>query len=442
MTDHRKNIDRCDLTMFYSLCGMVWFIPISAALVEWMFGICLIAFLIKRSLSYRLELAGMEQPPSTFKDSLYFALKYLKPVDNILNKPLLIFVVAAVLSAIFGIRPSVSFQSIVFKVLQNIFTSFFFIEVVTSRKRLKIFLWIFLASVLLININGVFQSLVGQDFIRNRTLIDGRIVSSFRHPNDFAAYLTIVIPVLFSLSVIQFLNSRIKRDAFLEQEDQSGVFGSGYFVGAMFILLIISAISLGLTFSRGGWLACGISLFFLVYKRPRSLMLYLVCGALFLGIFVVKMVHERETNIGGSYRNVFFNTSDRANNWREAMTVVKERPLFGVGLNNYTRITFLRNFHRTEYPHNCYLQIAVEMGLIGLISFSWVFWVLFKEGLDRLKQLKERLNYHLLLGAMVGLGGFLIQSFFDTNFYSTQLSSLMWLTVGLIVTIPKIELRN
>ena len=82
------------------------------------------------------------------------------------------------------------------------------------------------------------------------------------------------------------------------------------------------------------------------------------------------------------------------------------------------------------------------MGVTGLLTFCWVFWVLFKQGLGFLKQLKEHLTYHLQLGALVGLGGFLIQSFFDTNFYSTQLSSLMWLTIGMILAVPKIELKK
>lgn len=444
MTDLQKYIDRCDLTIFGALCGMIWFIPISAALVEWMFGICLIAYLVKRCLSYRQELAGMDpsRKPSTLSRRLQIVLKHLKPVENGLNWPLLFFVGAAILSAVFGICPSVSFQSIVFKVLQNVFTAFFFIEAVNTRKRLKVFIGIFLGSLTLINLNGIYQYINHVGFVRNRELMDGRVLSSFRHPNDFAAYLTIAIPIVFSLSVIQFLNSSGNRDAFLEREDQSGFFSSKYFIWLSLVLLIISLISLGLTYSRGGWLACGLSLFFLVFKRPKLLVSYLVLGALFMGIFVVKMVNERSTNIGGSYKNVFFNTSDRGNNWREAMDVIKEKPLFGVGLNNYTRVAFLKNFRRPEYPHNCYLQIAAEMGMTGLLTFGWVLWVLFKQGLGFLKQLREHLTYHLQLGALVGLGGFLIQSFFDTNFYSTQLSSLMWLTIGLILAVPKIELKK
>ncbi|MGE0268337.1 MAG: O-antigen ligase family protein [Candidatus Omnitrophota bacterium] len=444
MIDWQKYIDRCDLTIFCALCGMIWFIPISAALVEWMFGICLIAFLIKRSLSYRQQYAQTDSTNQSPRggQSLKSVLKYLKPADNHLNKPLFLFVLAAVLSAVFGIRPSVSFQSIVFKVLQNLFTAFFFVEAVNSRKRLKIFLGIFLASIMLININGIYQYIVREDFIRHRVVTDGRVLSSFRHPNDFASYLTVVIPVLFSLSVIQFLNLKVKRDVFLEREDSSGFFSSPYFLGICFFLLCMSVISLGLTFSRGGWLACGLALFCLVYKRPKLLILYLVLGLLFGGIFVVKMVNERTTNIGGSYKSVFFNTSDRGSNWSEALSIIKERPVFGVGLNNYTRVAFLEKFRRPEYPHNCYLQIAAEMGLVGLLSFFWVFWSLFKAGGNHLKQLKEYLSYHLHLGVMAGLGAFLIQSFFDTNFYSTQLTSYMWLTIGVMLAIPKIELKN
>jgi hypothetical protein len=45
----------------------------------------------------------------------------------------------------------------------------------------------------------------------------------------------------------------------------------------------------------------------------------------------------------------------------------------------------------------------------------------------------------LLLGSLIGLGGFLVHSFFDTNFYSVQLGSFMWLIMGFIVAVQKID---
>ncbi|MBP9855446.1 MAG: O-antigen ligase family protein [Candidatus Omnitrophica bacterium] len=440
MINLRKFIERCDLIIFGALCGMIWFVPISSAGVEWMFGICLITFLTKRCLCYRQELADTKTSKLIFsRKNFLSALSYLKPVGNPLNKPIFVLVLVALLSAIFGVRPYVSIPAIITKLLQDTFTAFFIVETVNSSKRLKIILGFFLASIFMINIDGMYQYVTQTDFMRGRVMTDGRLSSAFRHPNDFASYLIVVIPILISLSVVQFLNLKDMKMGFVKFE---GFFNSVKFLTICFILAIVSTISLGLTYSRAGWLACGLCLFFLVYKRPKLLAVYCALGILFLGIFTVKMVHERTTNIGGSYKNALFNVSDRDNNWREALGMIKKNPVFGVGLNNYTLVATLEKFRRPEYPHNCYLQITAEMGIVGLIAFIWVLWTLYKVSLIYLRQLKDSLNYHLLLGAMVGLGAFLVQSFFDTNFYSTQLSALMWLTVGLILAIPKIELKN
>ena len=438
MVDRELIITRCDQVMFCAVCGLAWFIPISIALVEWMFGIGLLAWLIKRGTIFKALME--EEGAGGWGGQARLLLLSFKPKHGALNRPLLVFLAVVIVSALLGFSPLKSLSAVLTKVLQWVMTYVIVLEAVTTRKHVRVIGLVLLASAALISINGLVQYSTATGFIRQRTVIDGRrVMSTFRHPNDFAGWLTIILPTVFSLSFIQFFRARQGRDAFLEGSDRSGFLQSTAFIAISFAVLALAGVCLGLTYSRGGWLATGVALLIATARQPRILVPLLVAGAVFLGVFAVRMVSDRTTNIGGSMKNVFTNVSDRNTIWSEGLQLVRERPLLGIGFNNYLQTVKQRVNKRQEYAHNCYLQMAAETGIAGLLAFLWIPVSLFREGLRQLPRVRDRFPHHLLLGLLTGTGAFLLHSFFDTNFYSTQLSSLLWLAVGLIPAIPRSE---
>ncbi len=441
MARFQTAIQRADRAMYLAMCGLIYFIPISSALVEWMFGIGLLSYILKRSFMYRQTLDAMsEEERATLKsERLRLWISHFKPVESRIYKAIMVYCVIVLLSTVFSMYPINSLQAFVFKTLQSFLTIMIFTEAVSSKKRLKRFLFVWLFSIALININGLYQYSSGTGFIRMKDMYWGRVKSSFAHPNDFASYLIGLIPILFSLSFLQFFQKRQKSTVILNQADDTAELGAPLGMLAVFLLFLYSIFSLGVTYSRGGWLACFFSLFLLLMRKPKLLAMCVVPGLIFIGLFTFKMLHERTMNISGSLHNILFNYSDREGNWLAALQIIKDHPIFGVGLNNYTYAIHTYEVKRAEYPHNCFLQLTAELGIPALISFCWIFVTLFREGLGQLKQLHERWTYHCLAGGMAGLVAFLIQGFFDTSFYSTQLSAYMWLLVGFIIAVPRVE---
>ncbi len=86
--------------------------------------------------------------------------------------------------------------------------------------------------------------------------------------------------------------------------------------------------------------------------------------------------------------------------------------------------------------------MVVEIGLLGLGTFLWSIFVLFKSSLQNLRKIKNEFWFFLIAGLLSGLFGFLVHSFFDTNFYSVQLGNLMWVVMGAIVVVQKIALDD
>ena len=114
--------------------------------------------------------------------------------------------------------------------------------------------------------------------------------------------------------------------------------------------------------------------------------------------------------------------------WSEATRIIEVHPILGSGLNTYAKMAT-----QFGYAHNCYLQMAAEIGILGLIVFLVMLGFLYGGAVQALPYIRDPFIVAVTTGAMAGLFGFLTQSFLDTTFYSVQLSNLMWIFMGLIV---------
>jgi O-antigen ligase len=56
----------------------------------------------------------------------------------------------------------------------------------------------------------------------------------------------------------------------------------------------------------------------------------------------------------------------------------KERPLFGSGLGGFNRFYKTRLPQDIKYPHNIFLEVAVEFGIVGLAGLIYLLWWIFK----------------------------------------------------------------
>jgi len=466
-----KFITWCDKAMAFSFYALIYFLPISIALAETFTGMALVFYLLKRGASYLIRSKGEDlrwHALSFSRNRIFFFLKCFKPIKSNLNIPIAIFLLWNLISTLISQIPSVSWAGFFGKTLQSAFIYFTFIECIRSRKHLKIFLTVFLISNTLICINGLYQSYVGHGFIFGHQY-DGRISSSLRHANDFGAYLLIGIPILFCLSFLTDRKSSMPRT---EAEDSSYLF-----LPKVKVLLIVSFMlaltCLGFTYSRGAWVGFILSLVLMSLFGLRSrkiiisnsllIVFFLVIfypGIMtnmripFLGIHspstssssVVKVDHVEhlQKRLNNRFRAVnvpqFLARNNRLGYWERSFSIIKDYPLFGCGLNTYALIAGRYSNGWGGYPHNSYLQMTAETGFVGITAFLWILFVLFRDSLRALRRIDIPANKILFFSFLTGLLGFLIHSFFDTNFYSVQLGSLLWIMIGVVVAFQKIEL--
>jgi len=401
--------------------------------MEWAFGLAFIAFLIKREtmLFYNLMEYLQRADGTSFKKGMGVFLKSFKPVESPLNLPIAIFLGVAFATIFVSYAPAHSIKGFIFKTLQGAFTCFMVMEAVNTKKRLKIFMSVFFIAIAVTAVNGLYQYITEEGFLRHRLFLDGRVTSSFRHANDLGAYLVIALPILYCL--FRFF-SLLKKDSQLLGARRN------FILSLVLLVFVYSLIAVGLTYSRGAWLSLTIAFFLMLIRKPKFLVYFFLIFMLFISVFTVKMIHERTANIHSTSQGIF-TSSTRDVFWQSAWKIIKKHPVLGVGVNAYTEAAKDFDIVWKGYPHNCYLQMLAEMGVIGLAAFLWILYRLFRHGFSNLKKIQDQFSHHLLKGLLIGFLGFLIHSFFDTFFYSNQLGSLMWIMIGLIVAVQRIELE-
>lgn len=432
-----NRVQICDKVMAFGYYILIFFLPIAPAFVESFFGVIIFSFLIKRIFIFQYKYAQLTHP-TKFSDIYNVFIQSFRPVESFLNRPIGIYTLIAFLSIFISYSPLLSAKGFFFKLLQGTYLYFLFIECMNSRKRINIFLIIYLAALMLVIINGAVQYFWGEGFVQHYLKVEGRISSCMKHPNELAIYLVILLPFLLYLNrFFAFTKTNNSRNIF---DQKKGTILNVIFQILAGILLLGALFCIGVTYSRGAWIALIFVLVFLYMKNRKQLLLIFFIFALGIMVFTFGMIKERTVNTKGvegvltvSGRNAYI-----ASAWE----VIKRHPLMGTGLNTYSVTIVNYDVPWKAYPHNCYLHLAAELGAFGLISFLWILVKLYKVSIKQMPMIKDEWIQHILITFLAGLLGFLIHSFFETFFYSTQLGNLFWVILGLIVAVQHLGIKK
>ncbi len=294
-------------------------------------------------------------------------------------------------------------------------------------------------------------------------LSSNRIFSFFLHPNSFAGYLAMLIPVSICSFVATLLASRRAARAIQEDEELPP-----FSVVAWAVVALVQAAALVWTFSRGAWLSLFISLVCLavfVLSRGRrwwreaavALCLFSIVAAVsgIAGVQGQPPGHQPgqqgadlpvmdDTGLsGGQVPTVGDLVSQatwqaRLTYWQGALGMIKARPLLGVGSaafgSAYPRFKVLGGYTSQE-AHNDPLQVLAETGFIGFIPFM-VFWLLVvRLGLRSCSAESSISVRWLRLGLLFGIIAFFLHSLVDFDFEIPGIALTVCAFCGLLVAV-------
>ena len=333
---------------------------------------------------------------------------------------LLLLFLANIASCVVSVSLAHSLKALFAKTLEYMLFFLIVAEVFSDAKRSKKLLWIISISLALFFIDGIVQYVTGFDLVRKYRL-DGYMRGPMGSHNDFGTYVIIFIPIFlaFAINMKQSLKYRI----------------------IMFIVLSMSLCCLFLSSCRAAWVGFIFMIVFFVIVKNKwlflSSVLVLILSLFLLQDFVKSNIKEEDVKerISADY-----SINHRFLMAKEAIIMILDRPVLGMGLNTYTIMGPKYKIHPLGgmYPHNSYLHKTVETGLVGLGMFFLFVWSLYSIGIRSLwllssKNMTGSIEYILIRGLMAGLIGLLVNALFDTTLYALKLITVFWVMSGVLI---------
>jgi O-antigen ligase len=234
----------------------------------------------------------------------------------------------------------------------------------------------------------------------------GWIYGPYVNHNHYAGLMEMLVPVPLILSLTRLAPAKVRTAA---------AAAAAVMVGTIF-----------LSGSRGGMLAIAAELVILaalLVKQKRGLR-----TAVGIGVFMVIVIgllvwiggaelSKRLATAGPGHSEL---SSDiRAYINRDGFRMFLKRPVLGWGLGAFPIVypqfrTFYTNFFVNE-AHNDYLQLLVEMGLLGFATMVWFVVTLYITAIKKIGNWAGEISGAVTLACLLGLSGILVHSAVDFN---------------------------
>jgi O-antigen ligase len=181
----------------------------------------------------------------------------------------------------------------------------------------------------------------------------------------------------------------------------------------------------------------------LFYKKEfnKFFLLILLLFILFFSAFnFSKNVETRYKEFSSVVTNITYSSWWKLYN--SAYRLWLKKPLIGYGLKNYrvncdlelTDIN-LENPHQlcSTHPHNLYLELLSETGLIGLLFFLSFFFIFFKKVFKKIKFKLRDLNILIIVSCSISIFLILWPIKTSGSFYTSWNGLFLWLLLGIVL---------
>ncbi|MFN2417097.1 MAG: O-antigen ligase family protein [Pyrinomonadaceae bacterium] len=272
------------------------------------------------------------------------------------------------------------------------------VNAVRTERRLRWMLLLSVGSAVALGAAALYDFRAGRLTVEGYR-VEGSLGGIFENPNDMALHLVTMLPVAVALA----FGSR-------------GILRKALYLGAAGLMLAGTVV----TYSRAGFLGLAASSLVLAWMLGRRHRLAVVSGAfaLVVGLLVlapggygarVFSIYDRSLDAYGS-------ADARQALLMRSVLVALRNPLFGVGMGNFSYVSF-----RNQVTHNAYTQVAAEMGAAALVLYA----LYIVTPLRRLRAVaretfdarKTSRFYYLAAGLAASLVAFMVASFFASVAY-------------------------
>lgn len=247
-----------------------------------------------------------------------------------------------------------------------------------------------------------------------------RMFSTFFDPNFLGIFLVLNLMLILGVFLYQFGK---KRDL--------GI------LGGLGILGVLNFVAIFLTYSRSALLAltAGSIIFLTMYGKKKLILVFL--SIIFLSVYLFYSINKSDTTT--VFRDI--SSEARVGSTLSTFPIIKDNLLVGVGFNAYRyaqlRYGILKNDARWEASHsgagtdNSFLFILATTGVIGFITFIYLWWKIIKSQLNIFSGKSN--NYQKMISAVTvsSIGGVFVSSLFINSLFYPFIMYWIWILIGL-----------
>lgn len=234
-----------------------------------------------------------------------------------------------------------------------------------------------------------------------------RALSFFTHPNFYALWAAPLLALLIP-DLAENLKSKI--------------------LNLKSISWTLGALGLLLSFSRAGWLGLAAAiLIYLIVAAGKKIRKMAFGAVIIIAVLVISIPNLRWRFVLPFYGEK--SAVSRLSLWTTGVKAIKQSPIFGLGLTGFSRnwknLNTDPNLDTHNFPHNIFLDLWVETGLLGLISFIGLVGFYIYNGL------KNRQNI-IALGVGLFLIALVIQGQIDNPYFKNDIALVFWMVLSLL----------
>ena len=360
--------------------------------------------------------------------SILFIIKIFKKKVSLndIDKWVLIFLIFylyIILISFFSLDVKSSLISSISQIRFLLF-ALFISSININLKNLQKIYYLYSIILILVSLDVIYQYIFKIDIfgLSSEPLIPTRHSGPFGHELIVGAYLTFI-----SLIILPYFFNNINKIS-----NKLKMF-SIFFILLIYITVLLSG-------ERIAFIALNFGIFLFIvnfFKLRANLIIFsLMTLILILSYSLNSNVKIRYNDFKHNLLN--FQDSGHGRLFASSYNIWKENKSFGVGLKNYRKVCNENKFDSitnkktlcSTHPHNIYLELLSETGLIGFILFVTSFYIY----LDKIRKNYISLNQNLkkyLLGSIFILLVYLWPIKSSGSIFSTFNASFFWFNIGL-----------
>jgi putative inorganic carbon (HCO3(-)) transporter len=310
---------------------------------------------------------------------------------------------SGVLSLFNSLDIRVSLRLLIAGVIEPIVLFYLIINNLRGIRQVKLVVYALIASASFATVYGLWQIFLTISETGNP--FDYRIVSAFYSPAIFGEILLLSFPLAV-----------VTRISLQEPNRTMGLF-LDFVLGCMIVAML-------LTITRSVWLGLLVSLAVLLLNREmRSYFYRRVSIVSIVLIFLViqsgavselsgllELFQRRPVSLN-DFGDPTSSIGERIFAWQTALVMIMDNPI-GIGLGMFRQIwpTYQPVSAGLDAAHNLFLDIGVEMGVLGAIAFIWIVTDSVRIGIRLVRTSADPYVARLGLGILSGLAGYFVHA--------------------------------